>query len=36
MAIMHHLLVAGDTAEGLGWLREYWQSRGLEPSGSIL
>ncbi|XP_019387194.1 PREDICTED: putative hydroxypyruvate isomerase [Crocodylus porosus] len=24
----------GDTVEGLGWLREYWQSRGLEPSGS--
>ncbi|XP_014376585.1 putative hydroxypyruvate isomerase, partial [Alligator sinensis] len=26
----------GATAEGLGWLREYWQSRGLEPNGSIL
>uniref|UniRef100_A0A8D0GR04 Hydroxypyruvate isomerase (putative) n=1 Tax=Sphenodon punctatus TaxID=8508 RepID=A0A8D0GR04_SPHPU len=24
----------GDTLEGLGWLRSYWQSRGLQAGGS--
>ncbi|NXJ07751.1 HYI isomerase, partial [Odontophorus gujanensis] len=23
----------GDTVEGLGWLRSYWESRGLKPGG---
>nr|XP_038038785.1 putative hydroxypyruvate isomerase isoform X2 [Anas platyrhynchos] len=24
----------GDTVEGLGWLRSYWESRGLQPGGT--
>ena len=23
----------GDTVEGLGWLRSYWESRGIKPGG---
>ncbi|NXL91278.1 HYI isomerase, partial [Alectura lathami] len=24
----------GDTVEGLGWLRSYWESRGVQPGGT--
>lgn len=27
-------VTAGDTVEGLGWLRSYWESRGLQPGGT--
>lgn len=27
-------LIAGDTLEGLGWLRSYWESRGLQHGGT--